>query len=337
MAAVNHPLLFDRFPGLREAISWTPLGTFPTPVQKLERLGQHLNLDNLWIKRDDLSGESFGGNKVRVLEFALGKTLAEGKKNVILYGVTGSHWITACAVYARHVGLTTHVVLFPRPMDAQREKNFRMIHSLAANVLMIKSVLVLPIALTRLRLKFRDAVVLPPGGTSPFTILGYVNAALELKQQIDKGSLPTPDFVFCPLGTGGTVAGLVVGLKVAGLSTRIIGVRVADLVLSNKTVTVRLAKKARSLLQRFAEGKLPRISRSASGIDVTHKFFGKGYGVPSSEGEAAKQLLAELEGIQLDSTYTSKTVAALIASAQRGELAGKTVLYWHTLNSRNDS
>ena len=83
--------LFDRFPRLRERLPHVPLTDLPTPVEPMLRLGAHLGLEHLYIKRDDLSGAVYGGNKVRKLEFLLGEALREGAKEVITFGFAGSN------------------------------------------------------------------------------------------------------------------------------------------------------------------------------------------------------------------------------------------------------
>ncbi len=325
--------LFERFPAIERKLYRVALGTFPTAVQKLEQLGANLHCDSLWIKRDDLSGELFGGNKVRALEFALGKALAEGKKGVVAYGVTGSHWVTACTIYAKQNGLWVYALLLSRPLDEQREGNFKAVNALADKVVIAKNPFAVPIHLASLRLKNSTLSVMPAGGTSPLTILGYVNAALELKHQIDGGLLPSPDIIFCPLGTGGTLAGLFVGLKLVGLRTKLIGVRTTDLVISNKLLTLWLAGRTESLLRRLSGSEgFPTLSRCE--ISITHRFIGDGYGIPSPEGTAAVHLMSDLEGITLDATYTGKTMAALMDFVKIQNVKDKTILYWHTLNSR---
>jgi len=326
--------LFEYFPAIERKVPRVALGAFPTPVQKLERLGAYLHCDSLWIKRDDISGELFGGNKVRALEFALGKVLAERKKRIIAYGVTGSHWVTACTIYTRKNGLSIYALLLSRPLGEQREENLRVITALADKVIIAKNPVAIPIHLASLRLKNSTLSVMPAGGTSPLTILGYVNAALELKRQIDDGLLPSPDIIFCPLGTGGTLAGLFVGLKLVGLRTKLIGVRTTDLLISNKLLTLWLARQTESLIRQLAGNKgLPTLSHCE--ISIIHEFIGDGYGIPSPEGTAAMHMMSDLEGITLDITYTGKTMAALIDYVKAGNVKDKTILYWHTLNSRN--
>ncbi len=90
--------LFDKYPGLRDKIPWMSIGKYPTPVQKMEKLGREAGYDNLWLKRDDLTSDIYGGNKVRKLEFVLADAKAKGRKTLICIGGSGSiRYATACS------------------------------------------------------------------------------------------------------------------------------------------------------------------------------------------------------------------------------------------------
>ncbi len=93
--------LFEHYQLLTHKLSYVSLGEFPTPVQKLDQLGRQLGLDSLFIKRDDLSGKFYGGNKIRKLEFILGDALRTGAKEVLTFGSAGSNHALATAVSAR--------------------------------------------------------------------------------------------------------------------------------------------------------------------------------------------------------------------------------------------
>jgi 1-aminocyclopropane-1-carboxylate deaminase/D-cysteine desulfhydrase-like pyridoxal-dependent ACC family enzyme len=107
--------LFKQYPKLEEKLPYISLGEFPTPVQKLERLGMELGVGNLYTKRDDLSGRLYGGNKPRKLEFILGDVLRSGAKEVITFGGAGSNHALATAIYSRQAGLKSISMLMPQP------------------------------------------------------------------------------------------------------------------------------------------------------------------------------------------------------------------------------
>ena len=99
-----------------------PLGQFPTPVEKLTNLGKHLGLESLWIKRDDLSGELYGGNKVRTLEFILAEAKKRRADLLIAYSALGSNWPLACVVYAKLQGWPTDVFSYLIRWTTLKEK-----------------------------------------------------------------------------------------------------------------------------------------------------------------------------------------------------------------------
>ncbi len=109
--SLQQPLLFDNYPELKKRISYLPLGEFPTPVHQLKNLG----LNNLWIKRDDLTSSIYGGNKIRKLEFILGEVKRKKKKTIVTMGATGTHHGLATAIFARQLGIDVTLLMFDQP------------------------------------------------------------------------------------------------------------------------------------------------------------------------------------------------------------------------------
>ena len=118
--------LFEQYPLLREKLAYVPLGEFPTPVQKLETLGAELGISQLYIKRDDLSGKLYGGNKPRQLEFILGQVLRSKAREVMTFGGAGSNHALATAIYARQVGVKSISMLMPQPNAQYVRRNLLM-------------------------------------------------------------------------------------------------------------------------------------------------------------------------------------------------------------------
>jgi D-cysteine desulfhydrase len=159
--------------------------------------------------------------------------------------------------------------------------------------------------------------------------LGYVDAAVELMRQMAAGELPPPDVVYLALGSCGTAAGLWLGLAAGGLQTRVVGVRVVDRLVSNRRVTARLARATAGLLHRA--GAAPPAPRDET-LSVEHGWFGGLYGRPTPAAEAAVADAAR-GGLTLETTYTGKAFAALLADARAGRLDGRRVLFWNTFSS----
>ena len=178
--------------------------------------------------------------------------------------------------------------------------------------------------------------IIGPGGSSPLGIIGYVNAGLELKDQVKSGLMPEPDKIFIALGTMGTAVGLTIGLKAAGLKTRIVPVRVADDKYANTEKFVRLYKKTVGMISSL-DSSFPRVEITDDEVDIKHDFFGGQYARFTEAGMASIDLLARSEGILLEGTYTGKTLAALIDQVRRHNTGKDVLLFWNTYNARDFS
>ena len=126
--------VFKHYPLLREKLPYLSLGEFPTPIEKLERLGKDMRANQLFIKRDDLSGKFYGGNKIRKLEFILGDALRKNVKEVLTFGFAGSNHAIATAIYAKQVGLKSISMLMPQPNARYVRKNLLMSHYCGAEL-----------------------------------------------------------------------------------------------------------------------------------------------------------------------------------------------------------
>lgn len=296
------------------------LGSFPTAVEAMPALGSALGVPNLYVKREDRSGGPYGGNKVRKLEFLLGRARQRGRSTVVTGGGVGSHHVLATAAYAREVGLEPRAVQFPQPATDHVRANLRALAGLEPELRLVGSRALFPAALLRERVAagFGDRHYVPVGGSSPLGTLGFVDAGLELARQVERGELPRPDVVLTPASSGGTLAGLLVGLDRAGLDTRVVGVRVAGRYVANRPLVARTANRTAALLG--GGGYRP------DDITLLDGYVGSGYAEPTPAGDRVTAVAAD-HGLELDPTYTAKTVAALA-----GEFDDERVLYWHTLS-----
>lgn len=340
--------LFECFPSLADKVPYVSLGEFPTPVQELPQLGADLGIGHLYIKRDDLSGKTYGGNKPRKLEFLLGNAVRANAKEVITFGAAGSNHSLATAIYARQLGLQSISMLMPQPNAKYVRRNLLMSHYCGAELHSCGAELhlrrTMPLVYLATTLQFirhwprhrRLPQLIPPGGSSPLGALGFVNAAFELKVQIARNEIPEPDYLYVATGTMGTAAGLVLGLRAANLKTRVVPIRVADARFVNVRGMLKLIQDTNSLLCSINQS-FPELEFSESDIDIRQDFFGQQYALFTKEGMQAVTRMQELEGIKLDGTYTGKTVAAIIHDAENKTLSNKVVLFWNTLNSRDFS
>ena len=328
--------LRDRFPGTKN-LAHVTLGCVPTPVELVPGLAHVLGLQFLFVKRDDVSGRAYGGNKVRKLEFLLGQALAESRRAVITFGAVGSNHVRATAVYGGQLGLRVHAVLAPQPSTPYLEANLLADRAAGATLHFVDS---MSQALRRgaeLRdeITLRDGIepfVIPFGGTNARGTIGFVNAAIELAGQIEAGALPEPDLVYVPYGSTGTASGLAIGLAAVGSRTSVIGVRVVPAESTSLERTRRVMEEAVALLRELDAG-FPLVKPENLVLEVRDGFLGNGYAMATAESQEAVTL-AQANNIHLETTYTGKALAALVADARAGRLAGKTALFWNTHSSR---
>jgi len=293
----------------------------------------------LWIKRDDESSAIYGGNKVRMMEFVLADAKRKNRSALICWGSLGSNQVMASCIFGRELGFDKISAVFrQQPIHDYVRRNLLIDAALGARMDYAESSADLVLKLLFQYLKHTNPLtgkrpyLVPMVGSSALSCLGYVNAAFELKEQIDEGLLPAPDLIFITVGTGGTMAGLQLGLHLAGLESKVIGVRVLDRIFSNERIIAWEINRTVRFLKRCGCPIHCRRYR-AEDIILMHDFYGEEYAGSTVAGKVAIEITQEHEGLPLDVTYTGKTMAALMSFVATNENAGKTILFWHTLNS----
>lgn len=312
----------ERLPRERLAVN------LPTPLHPAPRLSEAIGGPNIWIKRDDLIGFGFGGNKVRGLEFLLADARAQGADTLITGAGAQSNHVRASAAAARHAGLAIIAVLWGvRP--AAREGNYRMTRLLGAEVCFTGSTDRATVdsgiveAAAELRAAGRTPYVIPRAGAAPLGALAHALAVRELAEQCETAGI-RPGAVVLATGSGCTQAGWLLGTRTLGLPWRVEGISVSRPGEDCRTNIHQIANAAASLLD-----GAPALDHEEGVVHDT--FIGDGYGVPTPEGAEAIRLAARAEGIFLDPTYTGKALAGLIALTREGHFAkGETVVFLHT-------
>ena len=307
--------ILRRFPEL-SVVPRAALGTFPTPVQRLA-LGDGRVL---LVKRDDRCGDPIGGNKVRGLEWLLGGVRLGD--HMLTVGPAGSTHALSTAVYARGLGAATTVVRWRQEMNPAARRVAQRL-SAAATIIDARWVASAYALAAAIRLS-RRVTWIPAGGAATVALLGSVNAALELADQIERGESPEPRHLFVPLGSGGTAAGLALGMRIAGLRTRLVAVRVVPRVMGRAGRIVSLANAAAAYIERITRRALPRLHRRD--VHVDHGRYGGAYGRPL--GWTGDEGPARAAGIHLDDTYSRKAYAA--AASERDD----TAMLWLTFDGR---
>lgn len=298
----------------------------PSPVSALSSLGRALGLEYLGAKRDDLLDPAPGGSKVRKLDHLLAQPPFREVAAWASMGAIGSGHLVALTEAARRLERKLVAHLFWEPISAGVLDNLAFTASGPTELHFYPSRLRLALSRPRLFLQqsHRGAAVIPPGATRPEAMVGLVRAGLELAEQINQGELPCPERVYVALGTGGTAAGLAVGLGMGGVHTTVHAVATVERALA----PARLLRSRVASLRRFlAEQGVPLNTEPAPWV-VDRSQLGPGYGVPTAQSLAACELVLG-EGLALEPVYTGKAMAALLADAGRKKRPAR-VLFWHT-------
>ena len=312
--------LFRRWPRLAETLPRVDIGVRETPIEAWT----HDDV-SIAVKRDDLTTPTLGGNKARALQLLLAG-VAPGDV-LLTVGSTGSTHALAVAHFGAQLGATTRVVTWPQEEhDVSRATTERL--RALARVTGAASPVTAMARATLLRLTSRVRWI-PAGGTSPLGALGHAAAAIELGDQIESGEKAF-DTLVVPLGTGGTAAGLMVGLALAGLPTRVVGVRVVPRVVANRGRVLRLADRAARLFGRLAGVAPPSIDARRFSVDGEH--YGGAYARETRDSRELAAFVRGTGGPALDGTYSGKALAGALAYARRAP--AERVLYWLTFDGR---
>ncbi len=315
----------SRFPRLHFA-------HLPTPLEPLERISANLGGPNIWIKRDDCTGLSSGGNKTRKLEFLMADAVDRGADTIITQGATQSnHARQTCAIAAK-LGFDCHILLEDR--TGYQDEAYAYNGNVLLDQLHGASISIRPAdsnmnaEMEQLADQLRDdgkkPYVIPGGGSNETGALGYVNAAFELTHQANERSLRIDQLVHAT-GSAGTQAGLVVGMEAMNCGIPVYG------------VSVRAAKQAQEenvygLAQRTAEfmGLSPDLVAREK-VVANSDYVGDGYGLPTNSMVEAVKMLASYEGILLDPVYSGKGFAGLIGLIRKGHFKkDENVVFLHT-------
>ncbi|MGB0100514.1 MAG: pyridoxal-phosphate dependent enzyme [Nocardioides sp.] len=285
-------------------LGYAALGSAPTPVRPLD-LGF---TSEVWLKDEAAYGDgAWGGNKVRKLGWILPEAQRRGVSTLFTVGGIGTHWGLACALYARELGITTVLGLVDQPVDDHVREQLARLEASGARLYRYPSTLRLKLAAPWILARHRPWY-LPAGGSNEFGALAYVDVALEIADQVAAGVLPEPATLVVPVGSGGTYAGLALGLRIAGLRTRVLGVVVNDMLRLDAVTMARLATRTGDLLRSRGLSEVPTLTPAE--LDLRPGWLGTAYGdpTPASTAEVARAAAA---GLELEPVYTGKALAAL--------------------------
>jgi D-cysteine desulfhydrase family pyridoxal phosphate-dependent enzyme len=314
------------------AIPQTHLGILPTPLHELPRFSKALNGPRVFIKRDDLTGLAFGGNKTRMFEFLLAQAKAEGADTIIGGAGVQSNYSRQLAAACNALGLEAHLILrrIRGTKDDIIQGNLLLDLLAGASVRIIDAT-----AEEQSRVMYKLAKDLEKEGKHPFVarlandkdlspdVISYVKCFCEIVEQSQELGIQ-PSHLYCA-SYDSTQAGLELGKAALGSKTRIMGIAPANW----------LHGGASALVANYANQAAQRLGLSCHiNTDAVHNsedYVGDGYGIVTTEGIEMIKLMARTEGIFLDPVYTSKAMAGLYDHVRKGILKkDDIVLFLHT-------
>jgi len=314
----------------------------PTPLQKMVNLSQELDGPEIYIKRDDLTGLAFGGNKSRKLEFIIQDVLSKKADAIITWASLQSNWCLQTAAAARKFGIRPILLLFKTyDLPEEYDGNLLLDYILDADVIIRQAEKGKVVRMEDI-LEIVEEVekevkewghtpyVAPIGGSmvggsmeKPLGAISYVNAFVELLEQAGKQGLEI-NYVLHASGSGGTQGGLAVGAKALKEDTKVLGISVSE----DKES---YGKEVLTIAQDTAKALSLELAIEKEDIIIFDEYIKEGYGILNKEVSDALRFVAIKEGIFLDPVYTGKAMAALIDLIKKGRFKKEDkIVFFHT-------
>lgn len=323
--------LASAYPRLGARLNKMVLADLPTPVETMS-FDPGSGVRTISVKRDDVSSTSYGGNKIRKLEYIFQRAKERNATRIATFGAVGSNHALATAILARQSGFDCSCLLVPQKPTPKIPRTLNMHRRLGTELVSLGGG-VDRLATYRRCLQGRRCWVIPMGGSSWLGAVGFVNAGLELAHQVSAGDTAAPQRIYVANGTMGSCVGLALGLALAELDTEVHAVRVVDARIANPTAFARLLRKTAMLLQRY-DASIPADLGDRVRLRWRDEFFAGGYAVTDSVTDAAVALAKRSLGLELETTYTGKAMAALVRDLRSADYDGGHYLFWNTFNSR---
>jgi 1-aminocyclopropane-1-carboxylate deaminase/D-cysteine desulfhydrase-like pyridoxal-dependent ACC family enzyme len=323
-------------------IARTRLAVLPTPLTGAPRLAKALGTGPLHIKRDDLTGFAFGGNKARPLEFLLAAATADGADTLVTGGAPGSNFCAAAAAAALRAGLRCELVIAgpPTPPGPALALALAWGATLRWTGDPVRESVDAGLARAAAGLTARGhrPYLIPRGGATGLGAAGYALAAFELRDQLAQRGVDSARVVVA-VGSGGTLAGLVAGNVLLGRPWTLVGGSASR---PPEEAAQRVLGLARECVRLLTQAGTPDAVPGdvvpgdvvpgdvvpgdvVPGDVAVADARGPGHGAASPEGTAVAEQAMRTEGLMVDPVYTAKALALLPRFAGRGN-----VVFWHT-------
>ena len=310
------------------------LANTPTPLDMLQRMREKLGVE-LYLKRDDLTGMELSGNKVRKLEFVLAEALDKGADTVITCGGAQSNHARATAIAAVRLGLKSRLILrTPDPPNPPPYEG----NSLLDKVAGAEIVWVTPDEYKQrdeifereadsLRRIGRKPYTIPEGASNALGAWGYIRAVEELARDLNglSGGMEKPTTIINAAGSGGTSAGLILGVLLLGLNVKVVSINVCndgDYFVRTIGEICEKAIKTYNLSTPFLRER---------DINIIDGYVGRGYAISCPEELELIRDVARTEGVILDPVYTGKAFFGMTRELSHNpNRFGNRIVFMHT-------
>jgi len=321
-------VLFEKFKKI-------PLAFLPTPLEYAENLTKLLKGPRIFFKRDDCTGLAFGGNKTRKLEYIMADVLEKQADVIITIGGLQSNWARQTAAAAKKHGLK--IILVLNGKEPEEYQGNLLLNSILGCDIRFKPYTdeeeqreeagETPITggiAKEVKKIGNIPYIIPLGGCNPIGNLGYINAVKELKKQLEKKSINI-NYIISAVGTGGTQAGIELGLRLYEMNTKCYGISISRHI---KPKSQEIADLCNQTVKYF---ELECSQFSPDEIVVNYDYIGKGYAIPTNKCIEAIRTVAQIEGVILDTVYTGKAMAGLIDLIKKGKFKkNENIVFLHT-------
>ena len=318
------------FPRLGASLPRTAIASVPTPVT-LHTLGLPSGARNIIVKHDEVTNDIYGGNKVRKLEYLLQRASDRNARRIATFGAVGSNHALATAIHATRLGFDCTCFLSHQKATPSITRTLNMHRELGTEIVRWGGS-VDRLALFRQYLHRDKTWVIPLGGTCWLGAVGFVNAGLELAEQIRSAEIPCPARIYIACGTTGSAAGLSLGLAAAGLPITVQAIKVADNPFASERKLHKLMAKTHFILNRL--DPLFKATGWQERIVWRDEFLAGGYAKVDDATATAVATARDSLDLSLETTYTGKAMAAMLHDLQSPEYPGEPYLFWDTYNSR---
>ena len=324
------PLLFEALPDLARTTPWTPLAHLPTAVEPADAIAGWLGRGGVFMKRDDLVSPLYGGNKVRRYEYVLADVKAKNKRRIVTVGGLASTQAMATTLFGRALGLEVCLVLFDQPVTRFARDSVRGFLANGAELVYGGGYLRTAYRVWRAMHQGTNNYFIMAGAAGPRANLGYVDAMLELAQQVERGEMPRPDVIVLPTGSSGTLAALALGAAHLGWDTEIVGVRITPAYACNRFMVNTVIRNTDQFLA--ARDRRWKPMRDRARYSLYGEALGKGYGYPTPAAIEGVEEYRLLTGVSGEVTYSGKALAGLRSLVKEPRYRDKTFLFWNTLS-----